>query len=928
MLAGLACSLLAAAAAAQPASPAAHPRPRKLAIANKVWTGDFDKLLERRMLRVFAPFSRSLYFNDRGRERGLAVELVRDWERYLNLKYARQLGKRPLTIYVAPATRDKLLPDLAAGLTDVSIGNLTVTGERQEIVDFVSGVYGRRTVDELVVTGPRSPELRSLDDLSGQRVHVRKASSYYESLVDLNQRLRREQKEPATLVLVPDSLEDEDLMEMLDAGLVELLVVDDWKARMWAQVLPKIKVRSDLALRQDARTGWAIRKDSPRLAAEIEDFFQHRVLKEGVQEYRLRLYMKRVKELKDPTASAEYKRFQATLALFEKYGGRYHFDPLMLAAQGYQESGLNQQARSQVGAVGIMQIMPATGAEMKVGDIHLAEPNVHAGAKYMDQLMSRFFPDARFSEGNRPLFAFASYNCGPGNVARARREAARRGLDPDRWFNNVEIVVARQIGMETTTYVRNIYKYYVAYRLTLDAQAEAAKARQALAAPGLAPALVLEGVTVLDLASGLAEPGLTVVVAGDRIAEVGKTLAVARPAGARVVDGNGKFLIPGLWDMHVHTAFGDWFPGARDIALPLFVANGVTGVRDMGGDLDVLLEWRQAIGRGALVGPRMVISGPMLDGPQPRFPSSLAIASAEDGRRAVRDLAARGVDFIKLQSLVPRDAAFAIAEEARKVGIPFAGHVPDAVRASEMAAAGQHSFEHLIGIFEGSSPREDEFLKGDKSPGRFLQSFDQARAGALAAELARHRTWQCPTLAWEQGGGLLEERDLDHDPLAKYAPASWRNGAWKRFREQITGEFNVDDLATRKRFLAKELEVVGALHRAGVPFLAGTDTVAGVHIFPGFSLHDELGLLVRAGFTPLQALQSATLRPAEYLSLADRLGSVRQGLLADLVLLDANPLDDIANTRRIRAVVANGRYFSRDDLDGLLRGAESAASRP
>jgi len=441
------------------------------------------------------------------------------------------------------------------------------------------------------------------------------------------------------------------------------------------------------------------------------------------------------------------------------------------------------------------------------------------------------------------------------------------------------------------------------------------------------PALVFDGATVIDVDSGRAQPGLTVVIEGDRIAEVARRPALRIPAGARVVDAKGKFLIPGLWDMHVHTAFGDWFPGARDIALPLFVANGVTGVRDMGGDLDVLLGWRKEIGQGSLVGPRMVLSGPMLDGPKPRFPSSVAIATPDDGRRAVRDLAARGVDFIKLQSLIPRDAVFAIAEEAKKVAIPFAGHVPDAVRASEMSAAGQKSFEHLIGIFEGCSPREDEFLKGEKSPGRFLQSFDEGRAGALAALLARNNTWQCPTLVWEQGGNLIEERDLDHDPLAKYAPASWRNGAWKRFRDQLTGEFNVDGLPTRKRFLAKELEVVAALHRAGVPFLAGTDTVAGVHVFPGFSLHDELGLLVRAGFTPLEALRSATVSPAVYLSMSDRLGRVEKGKLADLVLLEANPLDDIANTRKIRAVVANGRYFSREDLDALLRGVEARCAR-
>jgi len=456
-------------------------KPRQLQIQNKPWTGDFDQMLERRVIRVYAPFSRSLYYNDKGRERGIAVELVRDWERYLNVKYAKQLGKRPLTIYIGPATRDKLLSYLNDGLSDVAIGNLTVTDERLKEVDFVAGDEGRRTISEVVVSGPKSPDLKTLDDLAGKRIHVRKASSYFESLQTLNERFKKEGKPEIQFILVPDSLEDEDMMEMLDAGLMELIVVDDWKAHMWSQVLPKTKVRSDVVLRADAKTGWAIRKESPKLKAEIDDFFRNWAMKQGVADYRMNSYMKRVKELKDPTASAEYKRFRETLALFEKYGNKYGFDPLMLAAQGYQESQLNQNAKSSVGAIGVMQLMPATGAEMKVGDIHTTEANIHAGAKYMDQLMTQYFPDAKFSEGNRPLFAFASYNCGPGNVSKARKEAEKRGLDPDKWFNNVELVVAQKIGTETTTYVRNIYKYYVAYRLTLDAQAEAAKARQQIA---------------------------------------------------------------------------------------------------------------------------------------------------------------------------------------------------------------------------------------------------------------------------------------------------------------------------------------------------------------------------------------------------------------------------------------------------------------
>src|SRR5262245_45923524 len=246
---------------AAPAAPAAAAAPagaRRLTIRNKPWTGDFDKLLERRVIRVNAPYSRSLFFSDKGRERGLAAELIRDFERYLNIKYAKQLGKRPLTIYLIPATRDRLLPELADGLADIAIGNLTVTEERQRQVDFVTLDEGRRTMSEILVTGPATPPIASIDDLAGKTVHVRQASSYYESLNTLNDRFKREGKPEVQLVFVPDSLEDEDMIEMLNAGLFEALVVDDWKARMWAQVLPKVVVRTNVVLRPEAKRGWGI----------------------------------------------------------------------------------------------------------------------------------------------------------------------------------------------------------------------------------------------------------------------------------------------------------------------------------------------------------------------------------------------------------------------------------------------------------------------------------------------------------------------------------------------------------------------------------------------------------------------------------------------------------------------------------------------
>ena len=464
-----------------PPSPVAKPAARQLTTQTKTWTGDFDGMLERRAIRVLAPYSRTLYFNDKGRERGITADNVRDFERWINKKYAKQLAKRPITVIIIPTTRDRLLPGVVQGSGDIAVGNLTITEERRKTVDFVS-LADQTSVKELVVTGPKSPAISTVDDLAGKTVHVRKASSYHESLVALNGRLAKEGKPAVKLVLVPDALEDEDMLEMLNAGLLEAIVVDDWKAKMWAQILPKIKVNEQAVLREGGQIGWATRKGSPKLEAEILAYMKANLTK-GVIAGRVKQSMRRVKQIKDSSGKDEMKRFEQTFALFEKYGKKYNFDPLMLAAQGYQESQLNQDAKSHVGAIGVMQVMPATGKELKVGDIKATEPNIHAGAKYMDQLMTKYFSDAKFDEGNRTLFAFASYNAGPGNISKMRKAAEKDGLDPDQWFNNVEIVTARKIGIETTTYVRNIYKYYVSYKLLQESQEAGKKAREQVA-PG------------------------------------------------------------------------------------------------------------------------------------------------------------------------------------------------------------------------------------------------------------------------------------------------------------------------------------------------------------------------------------------------------------------------------------------------------------
>jgi imidazolonepropionase-like amidohydrolase len=439
--------------------------------------------------------------------------------------------------------------------------------------------------------------------------------------------------------------------------------------------------------------------------------------------------------------------------------------------------------------------------------------------------------------------------------------------------------------------------------------------------------VVINNVSVVDVRSGAVLADQTVILERNRIASVGPSKSAKYPRNAPSVNGHGYFLIPGLWDMHVHLLFGDWFPGAQDVTLPLLIANGVTGVRDMGSELETVQDWRNEIEAGRLLGPRIYTSGPMLDGPKPRFPSSIAITTPEDGRRAVNELKQRGADFIKLQSLIPREAVFAIADEAKKQEIAFEGHVPDSVRASEMSEAGMKSFEHLIGIFEGSSPNEDDFLKGGKTEGRFLASYDSERAAALASVLAKNQTWQCPTLVWERGGNLIDVTDFAKDGRAKYVPASWKNKTWKRFTDEIMKGYGTDDVAVRKKFIEKELEVAQLLHKGGVPFLAGTDTPPGVYVFPGFSLHEELQRFVAAGFTPLEALQTATLNPVRFLGMEEQLGTIEKGKLADLVLLNANPLQDISNTQKIAAVIVNGHYYSGKDLEKMLAGVEAAARR-
>jgi membrane-bound lytic murein transglycosylase MltF len=453
--------------------------------AEAPWTGDLDAMIERRRVRILVVPSRTFYFVDKGTQRGVSYDLGQAFEKELNEKLGRRLLK--VEVVYVPVRPDELLPALIHGKGDVAAANLTITPERREWVDFSAPLWSG--VSEIVVTGPGSPEIRSVDDLSGREVFVRLSSSYFQSLWHVNLDFGRRGLPPLRVKPAPEGLEDEDILEMVSAGLVPLAVVDSHKAEFWAQVLPSLVLHREVAVRTGGEIAWAFRKGSPKLQQALDEFAGRHGKGTAFGNQKFKEYLKSTKYVKNATSREEYAKLLRTLHFFQKYGSQYDFDWLMLAAQGYQESRLDQGVKSAVGAVGVMQVMPATGKEMKVGDIRQTEDNIHAGTKYLRTVLDRHFADAELDGLNRQLFAFASYNAGPARIAKLRKEAAKRGLDPNLWFNNVELVAAERIGQETVRYVANIYKYYVAYRLIVDAQAERERAKQAATGgAGLTPA--------------------------------------------------------------------------------------------------------------------------------------------------------------------------------------------------------------------------------------------------------------------------------------------------------------------------------------------------------------------------------------------------------------------------------------------------------
>lgn len=463
--------------------------------------------------------------------------------------------------------------------------------------------------------------------------------------------------------------------------------------------------------------------------------------------------------------------------------------------------------------------------------------------------------------------------------------------------------------------------------------------------------LVFRNVTIIDVASGLLKSEMTVVISDGRILEAAKTQDVRFPKNARVIDAAGKFLIPGLWDMHWHLRSERQ---TRNVLFPLMIANGVTGVRDMftdclkncavGTNIKVVQKWRKEFAEGKLIAPRLMASSQILDGAKPTQPWFYPVANANAARRAVRTFKARGCDFIKIYSLLSRDAYFAIADEAKQQQIPFVGHIPIYISPIEASHAGQKSIEHLD-FSIAFSVREAELMKEvaleierfsgnpyftamvycalDANLLRAADSYDSRKLVEVSRSFVKNNTWFCPTLVYHHADAFHDQKEYAKDPRLKYVPWDFLD-EWAELKNARVSM--PQRMAEMKRAFPTFLKMIGAMHRAGVSFLAGTDTTQ-IHVVPGFSLHDELALLVQAGLTPLEALQSATIAPARFMEREKDLGTIEPGKFADMVLLEANPLDDINHTKKIAAVVLDGRYFPKGALKELLASASRSAKK-
>jgi membrane-bound lytic murein transglycosylase MltF len=450
------------------------------AMIGSPFTGDLDEMEARRMIRVGVTSNRTHYFVDRGTQRGLTFAYLKRFEEQINA--ARKTRNFRIHLVIVPMQRDRLLPALTAGQIDAVAAQKTITAERQQLVDF--SIPYRRNVSEIVVTAPAVAAVKAAEDLSGRTVFVRRSSSYAESLRALNQQLDRDGRPPVTILEAPENLEDDDILEMVNAGLIDATVVDDYLAEFWSQIFTDMKLQKSAALRTGAELALAVRKNSPKLQAEVNQFIRRHALGTEFGNIIARRYVQDPGFVRRATTGADRKQFLALMETFRKYSDQYSLDYLLMMAKGYQESRLNQNARSRVGAIGIMQLMPATGKALNVGDIREVEPNIHGGVKYTRRLMDEYLGNEPLDELNKGFFTLASYNAGPSRIRQLRREAARRDLDPNVWFGQVERIASERIGRQTVSYVSNIYKYYIAYRLVAEEELRRAAERAQLKGRG------------------------------------------------------------------------------------------------------------------------------------------------------------------------------------------------------------------------------------------------------------------------------------------------------------------------------------------------------------------------------------------------------------------------------------------------------------
>jgi membrane-bound lytic murein transglycosylase MltF len=441
------------------------------------WKGDLDEIAKRRVVRLLVPFRRPEFFYMDGRPAGILHESFQEVERLLNAKYKTNAANHIVVAFL-PTPMDKLREKMAGGWGDIAAASISITERNQSVVDFTVPVMtGLKIVP---VTGPGAPELNSVDDLSGKDVWVMPATRMSKDLEDLNSRLQAQGKAPAKIREADPVLEPGDVMEMVNAGLYPIALMQSGQADFWAQVFDQVHPRSDLALAKDVQLGWAIQKATPQLQAFLNDFLATHGVGTSFGNTLMRRYLKDAKYVRNATEASEMRKFRTTVPYFKKYSTQYNLDALLMAAQGYQESRLDQSAKSRVGAVGIMQVLPSTAASppVKIANINSEENNIHAGARLMHYLIEDHFNDPQVDLLNRMLFAFAAYNAGPAKIERCRALAKDMGYDPNKWFGNVEVATAKVVGRETTQYVANIYKYYVAYRLASETLQRRQRAKQ------------------------------------------------------------------------------------------------------------------------------------------------------------------------------------------------------------------------------------------------------------------------------------------------------------------------------------------------------------------------------------------------------------------------------------------------------------------